>query len=148
MPHHGLYANEVPATVLEGGRARCVTPAASAPSSRPDGRNEPIAFAISFNGHDFVTGGPATLFTYYAPAPQSQSVFPTSDTSAGGRALTVSGLGLSNGSYYLCRFAFPPTFSSLQWSWDEPKEALYVHASSRDETAVVCPSPAETVSTR
>ena len=93
---HGLAPNEVPATIVNSTHAQCVSPASTI------GPQSSESLELSLNGHDFTDA--ALAFHYYARVPVVSSVFPISDSSIGGRSLTLAGRGFTNGSQTLCRF--------------------------------------------
>lgn len=119
---HGLAPNEVFATIVNGSHARCVTP----PSVQ--GPHVAVPLELALNGHDFTAD--AHAFTYYADATTLEWVFPISDSSAGGRALQLTGAGLTNGSDARCRFR-APLFGVVETA-----------ALALSPTSLACPSPA------
>jgi hypothetical protein len=91
--------NEVPATIVNATHALCLTP----PSVR--GPMLELALEIALNGHDFTSDN--LRFRYLTDRPSLISVFPTSDSSLGGRPILLSGRGLANGSDARCRYRAP-----------------------------------------
>lgn len=96
---HGLPPNEVPATIVNATHALCLTP----PSVR--GPMLELALEIALNGHDFTSDN--LRFRYLTDRTSLISVFPTSDSSLGGRPILLSGRGLANGSDARCRYRAP-----------------------------------------
>ena len=96
---HGLPPNEVPATIVNATHALCLTP----PSVR--GPMLELALELALNGHDFTSDN--LRFRYLTDRTSLISVFPTSDSSLGGRPLLLSGRGLANGSDVRCRYRAP-----------------------------------------
>ena len=76
---HGLPPNEVPATIVNATHALCLTP----PSVR--GPMLELALELALNGHDFTSDN--LRFRYLTGRTSLISVFPTSDSSLGGRPL-------------------------------------------------------------
>ena len=96
---HGLPPNEVPATIVNATHALCLTP----PSVR--GPMLELALELALNGHDFTSDN--LRFRYLTDRTSLISVFPTSDSSLGGRPILLSGRGLANGSDVRCRYRAP-----------------------------------------
>jgi hypothetical protein len=91
--------NEVPATIMNATHALCLTP----PSVR--GPMLELVLEIALNGHDFTSDN--LRFRYLTDRTSLISVFPTSDSSLGGRPILLSGRGLANGSDARCRYRAP-----------------------------------------
>ena len=95
-PAYGLAATEVFATIVGPREAVCLAPA------RLVLRATALPLELSLNGHDFTADG--LLYQYYAPSPRLHTTWPLTDTSAGGRPVTVRGEHLGNGSHYQCLY--------------------------------------------
>ena len=95
-PAYGLAASEVFATVVGPQEAVCLTPA------RLRLRAIELTLELSLNGHDFTAD--RVLYQYYAASPLLLTTWPLTDTSGGGRPVTVRGEHLANGSHYQCLY--------------------------------------------
>ena len=134
---HGLAPNEVFASVVNDSLVVCVSP----PSV--GGNHDAVHVEVSLNGHDFTRGMP--MYHFYAEAPRISSVFPRTDSSAGGRLLTIRGTGLSNGSDVLCQFRSSHTLEGVG-RMELGVAGLtfttqFIPASVPDDDTVVCISP-------
>ena len=121
---HGLAANEVHASVVNGTLALCTSP--------PGVEHSVVTLEISLNGHDFTTA--ALSYQYYANVPALTRVVPVSDSLAGNRVISISGSGLANGSDYKCRYSSGVGSVSLGDS------SVYA-ATEVGDRAVACTSP-------
>ena len=61
-----------------------------------------LALELSLNGHDFTRD--RVQYQYYAASPLLLATWPLTDTSGGGRPVTVRGARLANGSHYQCLY--------------------------------------------
>ena len=61
-----------------------------------------LALELSLNGHDFTRD--RVQYQYYAASPLLLGTWPLTDTSGGGRPVTVRGARLANGSHYQCLY--------------------------------------------
>jgi hypothetical protein len=95
-PAYGLAASEVFATIVGPQEAVCLAPARLAL------RATALPLELSLNGHDFTSD--LLHYQYYAPSPRLHITWPLTDTSAGGRPVTVRGEHLGNGSHYQCLY--------------------------------------------
>ena len=115
-PPPTLVANEAAGTLLDGGVLEYLTPPlVSAMLSEGAGGGDPlppnrlvteggtIKLTFTLDGLTY-EDLPDVHFTYTAASPIIHSIFPASDTSAGGRVLTVRGSALGGPQPPLCRW--------------------------------------------